>query len=493
MKRLLGWIVRTVFLTALLALTMVVAWGFQSRRMAALRPWHTVSLAAEFSADDVTPESTLADYLAREDALFQELGQKVYAAIEPTEEMTFSRYLAKGYQDPEAWTRNWNRTVELEPETIQGGALLLHGLTDSPYSLRRLAEHLHAKGFYVLALRLPGHGTIPAALTEVEWEDWMAATRLAARHVRQRVGEGTPSDKPFLVAGYSNGGALAVTYALDALSDPGLPRPDRLLLFSPEIGIPQLAVIARSHKLLSFLPYFAKFKWLSILPEYDPFKYNSFPKNAAEQAYAVTRQLQRRVQQAAADGTLADFPPALTFLSWIDKTVLTAATIERLYEYLPDNGSELVIFDVNRLDRLASFIPEAGASRLDALEARRDLPYRLTIITNAAPHSALVAARTKAPRSRAIQVRGLAHSWPPGVYSLSHVAIPFAPDDPVYGAQQSQGGSYAGIPLGALQPRGETRLLTASVGQLMRLRYNPFFTYMDRRIGREVDHLTRAP
>jgi alpha-beta hydrolase superfamily lysophospholipase len=126
-------------------------------------------------------------------------------------------------------------------------------------------------------LRLPGHGSIPGALTQVRWEDWVAASRLGARHLRERIG---PS-LPFIMAGYSNGGALSVKYALDALTEPDLPLPDRLLLFSPEIGIEPLARIANSHELLSFLPYFAQFKWLSIEPEYDPFKYNSFPRNAA--------------------------------------------------------------------------------------------------------------------------------------------------------------------------------------------------------------------
>jgi hypothetical protein len=40
---------------------------------------------------------------------------------------------------------------------------------------------------------------------------------------------------------------------LDALSDPGLPPPDRVLLFSPEIGIAPFSAIANSHKLLSFV------------------------------------------------------------------------------------------------------------------------------------------------------------------------------------------------------------------------------------------------
>jgi hypothetical protein len=67
------------------------------------------------------------------------------------------------------------------------------------------------------------------------------------------------------------------------------------------------------------------------------------------------------------------------------------------------------------------------------------------------------------------------------------VAIPFAPDDPVYGEDADQHRNYQGLPLGALQPRGETRLLTAPLSQLMRLRHNPFFAYMQQRIDGKID------
>ena len=174
-----------------------------------------------------------------------ELKENIYDRVAPTDDLKFNRYRAGGPQDPGRWETNWNRTFELVPENIQGGALLLHGLTDSPYSLRKIGEILHAKGFYVLGLRVPAHGTVPGALTKVHWEDWVAASRIGARHVREQIGPG----RPFMIAGYSNGGALAVKYSLDALSDPGLPRPDRLLLFSPEIGISSFAFIANSHKL----------------------------------------------------------------------------------------------------------------------------------------------------------------------------------------------------------------------------------------------------
>ena len=482
-RRIFGWIVRTAAIAGLIAFTVLLVWAFESRQMPALGIWHTVPLESEFTARDATVRETLQDYLDQEERLFRELRVKIYDRLSPTAEMTFSRYRAGGLQDPQQLPRNWNRTFELVPEQIQGGALLLHGLTDSPYSLRRIGEIFHGKGFYVLGLRLPGHGTIPGALTEVDWKDWVASSRIAARHVRERIGP----DKPFVIAGYSNGGALAVKYSLDALSDPGLPPADRLLLFSPEIGITPFSAIANSHKLLSFLPYFAQFKWLSIQPEYDPFKYNSFPKNAGQQAYEITAALKQQIGEARKAGKLADFPPVLTFLSWVDATVETSATIDRFYGQLENQGNELVIFDVNRSDRLKPFYPAEDAASLERYEDRSDLPYRLTIITNATPDSQSLARRTKAPRSQTVATTIMDLVWPPGVYSLSHVAIPFSPDDPVYGSVEDPDGAYRGLPFGRLQPRGETHYLIAPLSQLMRLRHNPFFAFIEQRVAAEID------
>ncbi len=88
--------------------------------------------------------------------------------------------------------------------------------TDSPYSLRHIARHYVANGFVAVAIRLPAHGTVPAGLTRVQWEDWSEATRLAVREARRRV----DASAPLHLVGFSNGGALAMKYALDAIDDP---------------------------------------------------------------------------------------------------------------------------------------------------------------------------------------------------------------------------------------------------------------------------------
>lgn len=43
----------------------------------------------------------------------------------------------------------------------RGVAVMLHGLTDSPYSLKDIARIYQQQGFIAVVPRLPGHGTAP--------------------------------------------------------------------------------------------------------------------------------------------------------------------------------------------------------------------------------------------------------------------------------------------------------------------------------------------
>ena len=60
----------------------------------------------------------------------------------------------------------------------------------------------------------------------------------------------------------------------------------------------------------ALLPAFAKAAWLGIVPEFNPFKYNSFPVNGARQSYRLTAALQDRIARAARDGALDRLPPS---------------------------------------------------------------------------------------------------------------------------------------------------------------------------------------
>ena len=65
--------------------------------------------------------------------------------------------------------------------------------------------------------------------------------------------------------------------------------------------------------------------------------------------------------------------------------------------------------------------------------------------------------------------------WPPGMFSLSHIALPFREDDGVYG--NGSGAAMLPFSFGALAPRGESRVLMLGADYFLRTRYNPFYGF----------------
>lgn len=111
-----------------------------------LSRWHTVTLHEEFEADRARDGFNWDDYLALEDRLFTELDERIVRPSAEDANPAWNRYAPGGRNNPETFPVNWNRSVELPVDGPTGGALLIHGLTDSPYSLRRTAEILHGRG-----------------------------------------------------------------------------------------------------------------------------------------------------------------------------------------------------------------------------------------------------------------------------------------------------------------------------------------------------------
>jgi len=479
-RRLLRWGIWTVLAAVLVVLTVIVGAAVEARyRLPDLQPWHRRAPKSEVRAADVDARFTLADYLAREQRVFDEVRTEVEDVLPPAGAFSVNRYVRTSRSSPTRLDRDYNRTFEVEPTgALRGGALLVHGLTDSPYSMRAVAKELEAAGYYSLALRMPGHGTVPAGLVTSVADDWHAAVRLGVRHVRSRIG----ADRPLVLVGYSNGGALVTRYALDTLEDASLPKATRLILISPMIGVTPMARMASVISALGFIDYFEKARWLDVVPEYNPFKYNSFPANAGRQTFDVTYDLQQRLVRLGAEGKLQQFPPALTFQSLVDATVSTPAIVANLYDRLPANGSALVLFDFNRHARLDPFIRPEDHTLIARLFERRARGYHITLVTNSRADTLEVSARNVEPGSTTPVDTPLGLSWSPDLFSLSHVALPFPPNDPVYGslAREQAGGPVA---LGLLSPRGERAVLTVPVDVLMRVSSNPFFPYLAQRLG----------
>lgn len=446
--------------------------------------WHRADLDGEFTAASGLRD--FREYLELEENLFAELKSEVYDRIDESERSAFNRYTEGSKSDPDIWTPNWNRSFEYGDTASPFGVLLLHGYSDSPYSLRGFGAMFRDAGAYVVGLRIPGHGTVPSALKYTAADDMTAAVRLAMHHMKSAMGE-----RPILIVGYSNGAALALNYDLEAIEDATLPVPAGLVLMSPEIGISRAAAYANWQAWAGDLLGLDKLAWSSVLPEFDPFKYNSFAVNAGEQAWRMTEKLRTGLDRLARDGRLGEVAPILAFQSAVDATVVATAVVTGLFGRLPPDGQEpgkheLVVFDVNRYYEAQGLITKP--IDVDQLVSGPPKAYSVGIVTNrdAAHFDVVLRSRAAGEQSAATTALGLA--WPDDVYSLSHIALPFAPDDPLYGDDPRS--ENPGIRLGRLAMHGENGTLSIPPTMMTRQRWNPFHSFMVARIAAFVRERT---
>jgi hypothetical protein len=223
-----------------------------------------------------------------------------------------------------------------------------------------------------------------------------------------------------------------------------------------------------------------KLAWNSILPEYDPFKYQSFALNAGKVAHSLTAEVQSQITELGPTGALERLPPLLAFQSVVDATVSAPALVEGLFERLPAGEHELVLFDINRFGEIEPILKGDPRERVLGLLRRADLGFAVTLVTNASEESREVVLHQRRRGAGEVAESPLGLAWPNGLYSLSHVALPFPADDPLYGGVVDD--ENPGIQIGNLALRGERGVLRISAADMLRLRWNPFHAYMERRL-----------
>jgi hypothetical protein len=104
----------------------------------------------------------------------------------------------------------------------------------------------------------------------------------------------------------------------------------------------------------------------------------------------------------------------------------------------------------------------------------------LSLVTNASATDRAVILRRIGPGESEPTETPLGLAWPEGLFSLSHLAIPFPATDPLYG--NGGGEKSPGVRLGDLAARGERGVLRISPGDMLRIRWNPFFSYLEGRV-----------
>lgn len=106
-----------------------------------------------------------------------------------------------------------------QPFLMEGGehaVLLIHGFTGSVSHMRMLADGLHAQGFTVQGINLPGHAQDLEAMRKTDWRDWLGAARDALTALKGRYRYAS-------VVGLSMGGVISLILAEEGLPTAAVP------------------------------------------------------------------------------------------------------------------------------------------------------------------------------------------------------------------------------------------------------------------------------
>lgn len=226
-----------------------------------------------------------------------------------------------------------NAPFMLKPDSANGrnklyqrGILLVHGLTDSPYFMRPLAEFFQAQGFLVMTTLLPGHGTQPGDLLDVCWQEWAKAVAYGTECLASEVDE-------VYLGGLSTGATLSIYQSWQDSRVRGL------LLFSPALKIGRNANFAFLHKFYSWL--LPRAKWVSIKPDMDCYKYESFAKNGAAQVQDLIHLVRQRLSKKTLQ------IPVFAVASAEDVTVQTSATLDFMAT-LPHPACKTILYSTTQ-------------------------------------------------------------------------------------------------------------------------------------------------
>ena len=286
-----------------------------------------------------------------------------------------------------------------------------------------------------MSVLLPGHGTQAGDLLEVSYHAWQKTVAYGCQQLAPEVDD-------IYLGGFSAGGALSI---LQSLNDP---RIRGLFLFAPALKIPSKATWALLSKYYDWLMPSAK--WVSLHLDHDVYKYQSLPKNAVVQMWALTKLVEQQLNSSTL--TL----PIFTAASADDATVNSTAILRFLQRH-HQPANRLVWYQIN------SKMPSCGLP-LENLEIVNSALPEQKILSSA--HTAIV--------------------LPPedcyyGRDSQRHNCLHYFPHDPIHfeACQQKN----------AALVWGEITDENLRAGLLARLTYNPHFAELKKSMQRFIEAL----
>lgn len=188
------------------------------------------------------------------------------------------------------------------------GALLIHGLFDSPFTMQEISSSLQSSGIPSKAILLPGHGTKPEDLLTISYHDWVENVRFGVESMLKEV------DKLILI-GYSTGAALAVYHALEDERIAGM------VLIAPAIKIKAPIRVIKAVQQIKAL-FGQDRNWILKAIEDDYVKYRSISYNATLQVTLLAKQNTIKHARQSLDC------PMLMIISDADETISSRHAIK---------------------------------------------------------------------------------------------------------------------------------------------------------------------
>ena len=221
-----------------------------------------------------------------------------------------------------------NTPFELFPKekgSPSKGILLVHGLGDSPFFMRDLANVLAEQGFLTRVILLPGHGSRPADLILPKFEDWK---KVVAHHISLLSSQ---VDEVWL-GGFSTGGNLVTSYAAQNDNIKGL------LLFSPAF-IPKDFL----HVLAPYANYFLD--WLDFDPHDENYtRYGTLSMNGVALLSESVGEVDGLLSKKAYD------KPVLIVVSESDSVIDSPAVVELFQAKFTHPRSRLVWYGMDKIN-----------------------------------------------------------------------------------------------------------------------------------------------
>ena len=189
-----------------------------------------------------------------------------------------------------------------------GGMLLVHGLYDSPYVMKDLEQYFRDRCFQTRSILLPGNGTRPGNLLQIEYTAWIRAVDIAVQQLSKEM------DDNIYLTGFSTGGALALNAALDNEEVKGV------FLFAPALKLNSWHARILEGLMMDWVP-FQKFE------DKDLVKYESMTLNSVIEVSELASFVRRKLTGDRPDIAI----PVLIVVARNDYT-LDSNTAIRLFE-----------------------------------------------------------------------------------------------------------------------------------------------------------------